>query len=83
MKTINCTAKLLPDGYLLLPPDVLKKIKKKKNAAHRIIILNTDTPKKGLSRFCGRWKDDRDADEIVSEIFKDRIDNNRSDRINL
>ena len=83
MKTINCTAKLLPDGHLLLPTDVLKKIKKKKNAAHRIIILNTDARKKGLSRFCGRWKDDRDADEIVSEIFKDRIDNNRSDRINL
>ena len=80
MKTINCDATLMPDGHLILPPDVIKKISVKKNTTHRILILSPDKPRKGLSRFCGKWKDDRDADDIIADIYADRAKNNRSDK---
>lgn len=87
MKTINCEARLLPDGHLLLPPEVAEKIKTKPNYDNkrRIIILNSDekTGSNRLSRFCGKWKDDRDADEIIADIMAGRRSNVRSDKINL
>ena len=32
-----------------------------------------------MSQFCGKWQDDRGAEEIVSQIYKDRAKNVRSD----
>lgn len=48
-----------------------------------IVKENSGKPKKGLARFCGRWKDEREADEIVTEIYKDRQRNTRSERVIL
>jgi hypothetical protein len=31
--------------------------------------------KKGLARFCGKWQDEREAEEIVTEIYGDRLKN--------
>lgn len=36
-----------------------------------------------LSQFCGKWLDDRDAEEIVSQIYTDRVKNVRSERVVL
>ncbi len=36
-----------------------------------------------LSQFCGKWQDDRDAEEIVSQIYADRAKNVRSEKIVL
>jgi hypothetical protein len=36
-----------------------------------------------LSRFCGKWQDDRDAEEIVSQIYADRAKNIRSEKAAL
>jgi len=33
-----------------------------------------------LSQFCGKWQDDRDAEEIVSQIYADRAKNIRSEK---
>ncbi len=36
-----------------------------------------------LSQFCGKWQDDRDAEEIVSQIYADRAKNVRSEKAAL
>ena len=36
-----------------------------------------------LSRFCGKWQDDREAEEIVAQIYADRAKNMRSEKIGL
>ncbi len=33
-----------------------------------------------LAQFCGKWQDNRSADEIVSEIYAERERNIRSDK---
>ena len=83
MKTISCNAVLTPDGQLILPPEVAKQLNVKRKATRRIIILNDKESKKSLSEFCGKWQDQRDADEIIAEIYTDREKNCRSDRFNL
>jgi len=87
MKTINCEAEVLPDGHLLLPPEVAVQIKIKPNSDNkrRIIILNDDekTEPNRLSRFCGKWEDERDADEIIADIMEGRRSNIRSDKVDF
>lgn len=83
MKTIDCTAKLTPEGQLILPPEIVKRLNLKKKTTRRIIIFDEKKSQKNLSEFCGKWKDERDADEIISEIYNDREKNDRSDRFNL
>ncbi|MCK4765311.1 MAG: hypothetical protein KAW12_24130 [Candidatus Aminicenantes bacterium] len=86
MKTITCEAELLPDGHLVLPPEVIKQIKtrsKKKPTKRRIIILTDEPRLHHLSRFCGKWQDERDADEIIAEIRADREKNVRSEKVCL
>jgi hypothetical protein len=36
-----------------------------------------------LSQFCGKWQDDRGAEEIVSQIYIDRTKNVRSEKVML
>ncbi len=87
MKTINCEAELLPDGHLVLPPEVMKQMKvrshKNKNTKKRIIIFTDEARPHRLSRFCGKWQGDSDADDIIAEIRSDREKNARSDEIDL
>jgi hypothetical protein len=83
VKSISCNAELTPDGQLILPPEVVKQLNVKSKATRRIIIFNNKKSKKNLSEFCGKWQDQRDADEIVSEIYADREKNSRSDRFHL
>lgn len=83
MKTINCTAELTPEGRLILPPEVVKQLKIKSKTARRIIIFDEKKSRKKLTDFCGKWQDQRDATEIISEIYADREKNYRSDRFSL
>ena len=83
MKTISCNAVLTPDGHLILPPEVVKKLDVKRKATRRVIILDNKESKKSLGEFCGKWQDQRDADEIIADIYTDREKNCRSDRFNL
>ncbi len=39
------------------------------------------TPRRNLTRFCGAWKDERSADDIIEEIYTDRQRNTRSDQV--
>ncbi|HLN19314.1 MAG TPA: hypothetical protein VK186_14665 [Candidatus Deferrimicrobium sp.] len=75
MSSISCTAELLPGGQLILPPEIIKKLHVTAKTTRRIIILNGKPKNKNISQFCGKWKDDRDADEIISEIYENREQN--------
>ena len=72
MKTIRCNAELTPEGQLILLPEVIKQLDVKRKAKRRIIIFDEKESHKCLSEFCGKWQDQRDADEIISEIYADR-----------
>jgi hypothetical protein len=84
MKTIDCEARVLPDGHLVLPPEVAEKIKVKPDAieTRRIIIFEKNGQPTSLGRFCGAWKDERDADDIIEDIMADRRKNLRSEEMN-
>lgn len=60
-----------------------KKMKTKTNATHRVVSIKPNESKNNLSRFCGKWKDDREADDIIADIYKDRTENNCSGRKEL
>lgn len=78
MRTINCEARVMPDGHRVLPPEVAEKIKGKLDTieTRRIIIFEKNGKPTSLKRFCGAWKDDRDADDIIDDIMADRRKNN-------
>ena len=81
VNTIDCEAGILPDGHLLPPPEVVERMKFTADARtiRRVIIFedhDSQSPPNRLSRFCGKWKDDRDADDIISEIMEGRQKNN-------
>lgn len=78
MKRNEYIAKVLPDGHLLLPPTFISRLNLKVNSKIRILII-PDTDKSGLNRFCGKWQDERSAEDIVSEIYSERKKNNRSE----
>jgi len=78
MKKNEYIAKVLPDGHLSLPPTLASRLRLKVNSKIRILIL-PETEKRGLERFCGKWQDERSAEDIVSEIEVERKKNNRSE----
>ncbi len=86
MKAIDCEADLMPNGHLILPKDIVKKIMKNatnfKSIKKRVIILNNSINHNKLDEFCGKWMND-DADEIVNDIRLNREQNNRSESIIL
>ncbi len=83
METFEYIAEILPDGHLAIPEAIIKKLNLKSHSKLRISILPIETTKKGLTRFSGKWQDDRDADKIVKDIYKSRNKNTRSERIKL
>lgn len=82
MKTIKCLAEVLPNGQMVLPPDAVRQMNIKPHSKVRIVIFG-ETRKDDLNRFCGKWQDERDADEIIAEIYADRLANIRYESIEL
>ena len=72
------TARVMPDGQLSLPPILANQLNLKVNSEVRILII-PDKKKRGLSRFCGKWQDDRTTENLVEEIYSERENNNRSE----
>lgn len=52
----------------------------KKRLNQKAFSISEESMKDNLSEFCGKWQDDRDADEIISEIYSDRAKNIRSEK---
>lgn len=83
METFEYIAEILPDGHLSVPDAIIKSLNLKSHSKLRISILPIETEKKNLTRFCGKWQDDRGANKIIEDIYKSRSKNNRSERIKL
>jgi len=83
LETFEYIAEILPDGHLSVPEAIIKKLNLKSHSRLRISILPIETKKKGLTRFSGKWQDDREANKIVEDIYKSRSNNTRSERIKL
>ena len=84
MKAIEYVTEISPDGHFSLPPEMLQTLNLKANSTVRVLIFHKEeAEKKGLARFCGKWQDERSADEIVAEIYASRRKNNRTDGVTL
>jgi hypothetical protein len=81
MKAIEYIAEILPDGHLSVPDSVIKKFNLKSRSKLRISIFPIKNDSKALARFCGKWQEDRRADDIIKDIYKSRSQNSRSGRI--
>ncbi|MGD9731575.1 MAG: hypothetical protein AB7U45_05270 [Desulfamplus sp.] len=90
MQVIEYTTDISSNGTFSIPAELFKKIQLKKNSQVRILVLyeepsyQGESPsKKGIKRFCGKWQDDRDAHEIIDEIYQSRSRNSRSEEYQL
>ena len=72
MKTIQCTVEVLPDGSMILPEDIVRKMNIKTKSRLQILILNEERTENNLKRFCGKWQDDRGAEDIISVSCKNQ-----------
>ncbi len=52
-----------------------------KTALKRRSVSGKEDRNDELNQFCGKWRDDRDAEEIVSRIYEDRAKNIRSEKV--
>ncbi len=83
LETFEYIAEILPDGHLSIPEAIIKRLKLKAHSKLRIFIVPIEKKNKDLSRFCGKWQEPREADEIVADIYKSRSKNIRSERVEL
>jgi len=72
MKTIQCTVEVLPDGSMILPEDIVRKMNIKTKSRLQILILNEERTENNLNRFSGKWQDDRGAEDIISVSCKNQ-----------
>ena len=79
MNKIEYIAEVLPDSHLSLPSRLAKQLNLKVNSKVRILLIPDEHEKKGINCFFGKWQDERDADDIVSDIYKERKINIRPD----
>ncbi|MBN1996999.1 hypothetical protein JW935_05560 [candidate division KSB1 bacterium] len=82
MESLEYIAEILPDGHLPVPEEILKKLPRKLHSKLHIKITPAENivKKKSLAEFYGAWQDDREAEEIVQDIYNSRILNSRSER---
>lgn len=84
MNAIEFVTTFPTQGQLAIPEEIFRQIRMKTHSPVRVLILyEEETDRQGLSRFCGAWQDDRDAEEIVAEIYADRQHNTRAERMAL
>jgi hypothetical protein len=81
MKAIEYVTTVSKDGRFSLPHDIMAQLDLTATNQVRILLLvpeKTTPPKTNLSQFTAVWEDDRNADEIVAEIYADRDRNIRT-----
>lgn len=82
MKAVEYTTNISKNGVLLLPREILQELNVMKDSKVKIVLLYDDkSGKKDLTRFCGKWQDKRDANEIIKGIYTDRNKNIRSEAV--
>ncbi|MFH1561970.1 MAG: hypothetical protein ABIF11_00930 [Nitrospirota bacterium] len=81
MINIEYQARILPDGHLSCPENIKKRLMVLNGTEFKVII---NVEEKGFTPFtlvsepeektglCGVWQDDRDAEEIIKDIYSHR-----------
>ncbi len=75
MKTQTKYEEIILNDIRSLPPFILPqavKILKSLKESVENVVMRKQASDKGLTGFCGAWKDDRSADEIIAEIVEHR-----------
>jgi hypothetical protein len=83
LDSIEYIAEVLPDGHLSLPTEISGRLNLKTYTRVRISIQKENAAGKNLKRFCGKWQDIRDAEEIVGDILHNREKSQRSENVCL
>ena len=85
MKTVKYTTTILSDGHLFIPEDVKKELELDNNSIVKVVIAKEEGIKaKSTEEFLklfGTWEDERDADEIIKEIYETRIPSKRESEL--
>ncbi|NIA28442.1 MAG: hypothetical protein GWP06_00850 [Actinobacteria bacterium] len=82
MKIIEYVTKMQADGDIVIPRRVIKELNLT-TKEKLLISIKPEIKKKGLAWFCGKWKDNRDVEDIISDVYKSRRNNNRAEKISL
>ncbi len=80
MRSFEFIAEVCSTGEITLPRAVAQSLPPSTPVEVRLQSLVEETPRPGLQEFRGHWQDDRDAEQIVAEIYADRLANRRSER---
>ncbi|MEW6609274.1 MAG: hypothetical protein AB1414_17830 [bacterium] len=78
MINIEYKAKVLSDGHLSCPVDIKKKLHLSNGSEVKVIIVEQEQidytiPKtEERTGLCGIWQDDRNAKEIIHDIYSNR-----------
>lgn len=81
MKTINYSAKVLPDGHLSLPKEIIEKLGLAINSTVEV-TLKLDRKRERARNAFGAWSEREDIKDGVVYVSKMREEwNNRSERI--
>ncbi len=81
MKTVEYTTTILPDGHLAIPKEVKKKLDLTETSKVKVIIAKEEKEKirstQEFLKLFGTWEDDRDANEIINDIYETRQSSKR------
>ena len=81
MKTAEYTTTILPDGHLFIPKEVKKKLDLTETSKVKVIIAKEEKEKNGSTqeflKLFGTWEDNRDADDIINDIYETRLSSKR------
>lgn len=84
MQRVEYKASVLPDGHLSCPENVKQRLGLVNGTEVKVIIISSDAPgektekmvKRSVSQkgtgICGIWQDERDAEEIIRDIYSNR-----------
>ena len=81
MKTAEYTTSILPDGHLAIPKEVKKKLDLTGTSKVKVIIAKEEEEKtgstQGFLKLFGTWEDNRNANEIIDDIYETRQSSKR------
>ncbi len=81
MINVEYKAKILPDGHLSCPEGIKRKLHLSNGIEVKVIISvekeiptipNSISVTEKRTGFCGIWQDDREAQEIIHDIYSNR-----------
>ncbi len=79
MKTAEYTGTILSDGHIDIPKNIREELNLQKNSMVRVTLVKEEDNRltDEFLKLFGTWEDEREADEIIREIYGMRISSKR------